>query len=498
MVSFHCKSWLLAAAAMALTVGSAQANQVAWVDWTKCEPTNGATCYGTLTTSTKTITVTFNKPQDIAFYQTGSGSTDYWKNKKASNIDYWQNRGGGRDASKSPYTSTLVENVPSSSEMIALQNIGRSTLKFSEPVRDIFFSLISLNGGNTYTFDHDFTILSSGGLNGKSCGYWDKGPTCGTGHKTVRDSESEYQLSTTGEKHGTLRFPGKHEDLSFTTSKYEYWSGFTIGIVTSEEEYIADAKSDGDPHFKTWKNEHFEFHGQCDIVFTRVNNFAKRAGIDLDIHIRTKMVRYWSYIKSAAIRIGDDILEVEGSVAKEDGLEKRHYWTNYEYRGPLTEIGGYPVTISPRNNLYTINLDKDFPGQKIEIKTFKEFVSVKIVGASFESFGTSAGIIGDFKTGKTLGRDGKTVLNDFNDLGLEWQVLPADGKMFHEMTSPQFPELCLVPEDPRGDRARRLAESEITMEAAEAACASLKDPLDKKDCVYDILATQDLDMVGAF
>jgi len=468
---------------MALTAGSAQAIQVTWIDWSNCNSNNGATCYGTLTTASKTISVTFNKPAGIAFGQYGSGQ-DYWTGP-------W---GAPRDPATSPYTSAFVDNIPTASEMIALEAKGKGTLTFSEPVRDIFFSFVSMNGGNSYTFDEDFDVLSYGDpSDGNSCGYWG----CGTASKQVVAGPA-YELVGTGESHGSLRFPGAHSDLSLTTSKAEHWSGFTIGILTSEEEYNAEPSGDGDPHFKTWKNEHFEFHGQCDVVFTRVKNFAKRAGIDLDIHIRTKMVRYWSYIKSAAIRIGDDILEVEGSVAKEDGLEKRHYWLNYEYRSPLTEIGGYPVTISPRNNLYTINLGKDFPGQKIEIKTFKEFVSVKIVGGSFESFGTSVGIIGDFKTGKTLGRDGKTVLNDFDDLGLEWQVLPADGKMFHEMTSPQFPELCLLPEDPRGDRARRLAESEITMEEAEAACASLKDPLDKKDCVYDILATQDLDMVGAF
>ena len=231
---------------------------------------------------------------------------------------------------------------------------------------------------------------------------------------------------------------------------------------------------------------------------TRVENFVKDAGIDLDIHIRTKMVRYWSYIKTAAIRIGGDILEVEGSIPGEDGLAKRHYYINFEYRGELDTLGGFPVVINPRNNVYTIDLDSAYAGVKIEIKTFKEFVSVKIIGATNESFGNAVGIIGDFNTGKTLARDGSTVLDDFNDLGLEWQVLPSDGKLFHEVAQPQFPELCYLPEDPRGERIRRLAESDITEEAAEEACAGLKDELDRKDCIYDILATQDMDMVGAY
>jgi len=231
---------------------------------------------------------------------------------------------------------------------------------------------------------------------------------------------------------------------------------------------------------------------------TKVKNFANQS-IDLEIHLRTKIVRYWSYIKTASIRIGNDILEVEGSSNKEDGEDKRHYWINFEYGGPLTDLAGFPVTISPRNDKFTIHLDSVYPGQKIEIKTFKEFVGVKIVGATEESFGNAVGITGDFKTGHTYARDGVTELNDFNELGLEWQVLPSDGKLFHESSAPQFPELCYLPEDPRGERARRrLNESFVTEEQAEAACAGLKDELDRKDCVYDILATQDLDMVGAY
>lgn len=230
---------------------------------------------------------------------------------------------------------------------------------------------------------------------------------------------------------------------------------------------------------------------------TKVKNFAK-GGLDLDIHLRTSMVRYWSYIKTAVIRIGADILEVTGSPLKESGKNKLNYRINFEHLGELDTLGGFPIAINPNNDKYTIDLDNEYPGQKIEIKTFKEFVSVKVIGATKESFGNAVGITGDFVTGNTYARDGTTVLHDFNELGLEWQVLPSDGKLFHELARPQFPELCMLPEDPRGDRARRLAESEITMEVAEAACASLQDELDRKDCVYDILATQDLEMVGAF
>lgn len=252
---------------------------------------------------------------------------------------------------------------------------------------------------------------------------------------------------------------------------------------------------------KTWQNEHYEYHGQCDMVLVKDPNFAN--GLGLDIHIRSKLVRYWSYIQSVAIRIGTDILELQGSADEEDyGF---HYWINYEYQAEIDTLGGFPIKghskkVHSHKNNFEIDLTSAFNGNgpKILISSFKEFLKVEFENASEEAFGRSVGLLGDFKTGKTLARDGSTVFDDFTDLGQEWQVVPSDGHIFQETSTPHFPDLCIEPEDPRGDRARRLAESTITGEQAEEACAKLSDPIDRKDCVYDILATQDIDMVGAY
>ncbi|KAL3945575.1 MAG: hypothetical protein SGBAC_000315 [Bacillariaceae sp.] len=261
-----------------------------------------------------------------------------------------------------------------------------------------------------------------------------------------------------------------------------------------------EAGSNGDPHFKTWHNEHFEYHGQCDLVLTKDSTFAN--GLGIDVQIRTKLVRHWSYIKNAVIRIGNDILEIEGSSLESDA--ETHYWINYESQGELTEFAGFPVKMFTQEgtavtkNRIEIDLDSVYKGQKIVLSTFKEFVKVSFENASEESFGKSVGMLGDFVTGKTLARDGVTVLSDFTELGHEWQVLPSDKHLFREVSAPQFPERCIDPEDPRGDRRRRLDGSSIGEEEAEAACAGLNDELNRKDCVYDILATQDLDMAGAY
>ncbi|CAJ1956427.1 unnamed protein product [Cylindrotheca closterium] len=250
-----------------------------------------------------------------------------------------------------------------------------------------------------------------------------------------------------------------------------------------------------DPHIITWKNEHYEFHGQCDLVLAKDPDFAE--GMGLDVHIRTKIVRYWSYVQSVAIRIGNDILEIQGGTEMNTEAE---YWVNFEHLGDLTTFAGFPVyqeSNKIHRRSYTIDLNSKYPGKKIFIDLYREFVRVKLDGG-LETFGNTVGLLGDPRSGSLLARDGVNSFEDYIEFGNEWQVLPADGRLFRQSAHPTFPERCLQPEDAQGERRRRLDESSISVEQAEAACASLKDPLTIKDCVYDILATQDLDMVGAF
>ena len=260
---------------------------------------------------------------------------------------------------------------------------------------------------------------------------------------------------------------------------------------------------------KTWAGEHFEYHGQCDMVLLKDLDFADGKGIE--IQIRTKLVRYWSYIQSVAIRIGYEILEVEGS---DDPSKEFKYWYNFEhphdqqhslalYQAKMDSLGGFPIIFKARSKYssYKTGLDIDlspmFPGESISIAAWREFIRVDIKNGSEASFGKSLGLLGEFGSGKTLSRDG-VLMNDFVEYGQEWQVLPTEPMLFHNTATPQFPAKCIEPEDPQGQRRRRLDESSIKEEQAEAACARLKDPLDRKDCVYDVIATQDLDIAGAY
>jgi len=201
---------------------SAHAVLIDWTDWTTSDSTNGFTAYGTMTTATTTVNVTYNNPLGVGFYQPSGG------------IDYWQNGHSGRTEATSPYTSTFVDNIPTGTDIIALNKAGVQALTFSKAIANPVFAYVSLNG-NGYAFDRDFEILSVGGVDGNDCGYWG----CGTSYKSIVEISTgvyEYQLLGTGEPHGALRFTGEFDTVTWRSLTNEYWNGFTVGVEGTAEE----------------------------------------------------------------------------------------------------------------------------------------------------------------------------------------------------------------------------------------------------------------------
>lgn len=163
--------------------------------------------------------MTYTNVQGVGFIQT-SGGTDYWANGSGG--------GGGRNDAISPYTSTLVDNAPTGTDIIGLSKAGSQTLTFTQSVANPVFAYVSLNG-NGYGFDQDFEILSQGGVDGNACGYWG----CGNVSKNVVDlggGNFEYQLLGTGEPHGSIRFTGTFSQVSWRSLTNEFWNGFTVGV----------------------------------------------------------------------------------------------------------------------------------------------------------------------------------------------------------------------------------------------------------------------------
>jgi hypothetical protein len=205
------------ALAAALFAGSVSAAPVFWTDWTGTDLDSGPGFMGvgTITTGTATVNVTYTNPQGIGFYQTGGGA-------------YYYSGGTDGPSGTSPFTSSLVDNRPPTTDIVALRWAGTQTLSFSQAIANPVFAYVSLNG-NGYGFDQDFDILSFGDASdGNACGYWG----CGTSYKNivVVNGQTEYQLLGTGEPHGVLRFRGTFDTVSWRSLSNEYWNGFTVGV----------------------------------------------------------------------------------------------------------------------------------------------------------------------------------------------------------------------------------------------------------------------------
>jgi len=223
---------LLAATVLGLTGNGAMAAPFYWTDWLgdDLDPSSGFQAQGTITTSTSTVTVTYTNPQGIGFYQP-SGGTDWY---------------AGGSGPTSPYTSALVDNRPTFTDIVALRYAGTQTLQFSQAIANPVFAFVSLNS-NGYAFDQDFEILSLGGVDGNACGVWG----CGGAEKNVVDLGGgvfEYQLIANNvggsEPHGTLRFTGAFDMVTWRSLTNEYWNGFTLGVQGTAVEILP---CDADP-----------------------------------------------------------------------------------------------------------------------------------------------------------------------------------------------------------------------------------------------------------
>lgn len=247
----------------------------------------------------------------------------------------------------------------------------------------------------------------------------------------------------------------------------------------------------GDPHIKKWNGEWYDWHGECDTVFLRAPDFYN--GLGLELHTRTKIQYGFSYIESAALRLGADILEVSShgeyflndvESAKLPALMAGQFQVNH-----TLDNGGHDT----KRQTFHIDLGHT---TTIELKTHKQIVSFKMIhGNSPEVekwFGSSSGLMGSFHESKTLARNGVTVLEDPNVFAQEWQVLDSDPKLFQNShREPQFPELCRLPNKIASKR-RKLLGGGVSRDEAAKACAHWKDT-ERENCIADVIATNDLD-----
>ena len=222
-------------------------------------------------------------------------------------------------------------------------------------------------------------------------------------------------------------------------------------------------------------------------------------GQGMDIHIRTKIHRWWSSIEYAAVRIGNETFEVKS------GTQDRRYWVNgieqHRYRASRHldfSIGGFTGRFRAKSDTvvqYKLYLPE---GQHLMIRSVKDMLRVEIEHPLAEYFKDSLGLMGSFSDGILMGRNGTVfAAEDTNSFGQEWQVTSEDPQLFHSVEGPRYPEQCKMPEITlEMSEARRLAQT-LSREDAETACAHVRKN-DFKNCVFDVMATDDVDAAEGY
>ena len=287
----------------------------------------------------------------------------------------------------------------------------------------------------------------------------------------------------------------------------------------------------GDPHFKTWSGHQFDFQGACDLVLMQSKNFSNGAG--LDIHVRTEIRDFYSFINGVAIKIGNDVFEVfsygDYYINGKQGEKLEGVKTPHEYH-PVTTMYGkdengstaqylveHTGTMSGKRHEFRVNLGGS-EDNHITIKIYEEFVAVYITESVQEqqSFSDSVGLMGHFITGEMLSRDGVTDMSAHpTEFGKEWRVgndekqEGNDMVLFHDQSNVSgtctMPDLSLMAVKQLKLRkdGGNLKENGtfISLESATKKCNEVypmeKDEAMRESCVYDILATGVLELADA-
>jgi len=251
----------------------------------------------------------------------------------------------------------------------------------------------------------------------------------------------------------------------------------------------------GDPHFKTWHGDHFSYHGECDLVLLKNEHFSD--GLGILVHVRTKIEKTWSYVKSAAVKIGHDILEIEGKGQVWDKSADAVHSINGEVNAelPFQFAMKFPVTRLKEKQcdtngakcieaiVYKIDLGE---GNNILITQKWGVIKVSVTANDKKKFHDTVGLMGHFNKPGFLARDGIHKMTDFNQFGQEWQVLQSEPMIFNERRAPQHPEQCTLP---TVTTKRRLGEDSAIRQLAEKACSGVEEA-SKEFCIFDVVAAE--------
>ena len=211
------------------------------------------------------------------------------------------------------------------------------------------------------------------------------------------------------------------------------------------------------------------------------------ANDDLTIHIRTKARYQYSYIEAAVIGIGSETLEI-GSFGS--------YFYNGVADAKLPALfGGYPISHESKmkKHIFKITLE-EATQETIVVSVYKDMVAVSVENASNARFAESVGMMGSYREGSMLARDGATIMEDHSVFGQEWQVLPSEPQLFQ--TASRYMNQGCAPPTVGTAEQRRLGEAGVEQKAAEEACAHHGEGQLKDMCVFDVMAMGDLEVAS--
>ena len=265
-----------------------------------------------------------------------------------------------------------------------------------------------------------------------------------------------------------------------------------------------DGSMDGIAHIKRWNGERYLFQGEGDLVLLHAPDFGDGG---LAIHVRTTIRNWYTFMERIAVRIGGSTLEMAYGNTGKFTLDGEEYC---DLDLPIT-LAGYTFDRAQNVNggmstTYILRLDAD---DFISLRTDKSLVALDISINERPELATSSGLMGQYKTGAMLARDGKTVLPvkkhaipfvghsvDTSDaMGFEWQVRNTDPELFKMLRDPQWPTPCNLVADTISVARRSLRASDIDLKNAQRLCAGRSQD-DFSFCVLDVMALGDPNAVS--
>ncbi len=255
----------------------------------------------------------------------------------------------------------------------------------------------------------------------------------------------------------------------------------------------------------------YNYHGQCDLIYTTCPNFDNGKGLHL--HLRTEFVlpRKWSTISGLAIKLGDDVFEVqnngnyylngEANVELDDTFLSEHKLSVSTVDGPKFTRSHYTTIVLNDIVSLIITQTRSYKRDSIGFQVHGVHEYRRSGGDAFDNcVGLSSSWDHPEKGEFLIGRSGaKYTKQDAIDFGPEWQVdlTKEDPMLFVENIGQHLPdEKCidspLQAKDQRHLKALYAAEGGALARQAEEACSHLNGNADLFDaCFYDVLVTGD-------